>query len=276
MGNYLMMADRLYEISNSGLKKSQDNINAICKLYYRDPLLAKTKNTLVFYRKFNSPRELIFNYYDIYYDDVLWYMGMCDVANDYYREELIIDMLKRLYRPGMSNDEKQMFSIQTDITEAILITYAGEKCYYRDMVLLPVYMNKENIWDSLVVVYPFGNLYDRNTCCWGTEEDGTIHSLGEWFNTPHNNDLSIDVDGVNLYEYLNDIILRIMEEEKDFIKDGLLQYILNDISKRFSNTLKLFADSDSLDDEILQKKINKAKSSKELLPVFNLKKFIRF
>lgn len=276
MKNYFMIADKLYEIKGPKLIKSQDTITSINKLYYRDPLLAKTRMTLVFYRKFNKPRVISFRYYDIYYDDMLRYIERINVDDYDDREYIIRDILADVYGSDTHNSVKHTFTIQTDIDEAILLSYVGEEYSKRDIVLLPVYMDKNSVWDSLVVMYPFGNLYNNKNCCWGTEENGTIHSLGEWFDLPHNNDLIPDTEGVDLYDYLDNIIMDIAEDDSYALKCGVLEYILNDINKRLTNTFNLFKDVKSAHDSGIIDKIKKTYSSKDLLPVSSLKRFIRF
>ena len=238
MPSTLLIGDRLYSVSSSGLKKAND-IPGFNELTYKDPLLGIGKNALMFYKKFSSPRKVFFRYNDKTYSVVSDFIE--EIIEDEYSYDEIISYVTS---PG-EDTEINEFSIQTDIDEAILISKNTGDYRSRDIVLIPVFMNKEDILKSLVIIYPFGNLYDGLTCCWGTEENGTIHSLAEWFDAVHNNDLEFGTSQFSAEQHFAEDLIN-NYEGKDMNFPGLyyenyvMEWIVKGINTMVSNTLKLF------------------------------------
>lgn len=86
-------------------------------------------------------------------------------------------------------DYYSTFKVKIPIDHVFLVSTNNPDINKRDYILLGLDIDKEDILSSPVIIYPYGNIYDSFTACWGEEGSVNVNSISDWFHMYHNKDL---------------------------------------------------------------------------------------
>lgn len=89
-----------------------------------------------------------------------------------------------------SSCDYDIFKINTGIKEVLMVSYLNRPPNKRDKLFIVHKIDKKNIMNSIVAIYPFGNVYSNGYLCWGEEASNDSRSIRDWFNMKHNEDIA--------------------------------------------------------------------------------------
>lgn len=137
---------------------------------FADPLIAYDNNCLIFYNEVN--------------ENVIEYNHQDDMYDDLYDDAFNINYM--ISEGEINGSDYSRYKIRNPIPSVFYIVQVPSTKTY---IYPSLYIDKENFYNSIVIKYPFGNIYDSEEMCWGNVVEGRIGTISEWFQSIHNNDL---------------------------------------------------------------------------------------
>ena len=128
------------------------------------------------------------------------------------------------------------FEVKNSIREVFYVVVRKGEAVLTYMYPI-LYLDKEDIRKSIVMVYPHGNAYHNSyesfgSLCWGELEGAKINSIGDWFMSKHNADL------LPLVRLSNDALDSVIEMARDydieFMYQSLFMFVAESVERLYN------------------------------------------
>lgn len=142
-------------------------------IYVADKVIYVSDNTIVSYA---NSKDM---------DFAAKYMINDFYTNDDMDVDTFIDAVKSNLRYNFYGD----FEVKIPVEHVFLVSTVDTEGTGRDYLLLGLDIDENDILNSPVIVYPYGNIYDTFEVCWGENESNNVKTIADWFSMYHNKDL---------------------------------------------------------------------------------------